>query len=140
MKTRKVDFNKSKFGLKNLRVNLIRLDRETIERYLVADDKTFNVGIKIRNGRFKITHQSGPKPMTVTISSLSNPFPQNEYSLRARNAPQKNETKNSKPKGVLSEITVSVRKQQLWTACRRAVNASKLIEGSIVFGKQVRPT
>lgn len=46
MKVKKVKSDKSKFGLRDLRINLTRLDKETIRRHLgLADVQTFNVHI-----------------------------------------------------------------------------------------------
>lgn len=139
MKVKKVKSDKSKFELRDLRINLTRLDKETIRRHLgLADVQTFNVHIVLRNGKIEIGQASGTiVPMTISISTHSDQSPEKKYSLRARNAPLKIETKLPKPKNVVSEISVHVRKQQLWANCRRAVDKSKLIEGSIVFGKQV---
>lgn len=137
-KVKSIKCNKSKFGLKDLRVNLTRLDKETVKRYLKSVDvNSFNFCIKIKNGKIEFGNEIGAiVPMTITIST-SIQRPENKYSLRVRTASQKIETKVPKPKNAVSEISVSVRKQQLWASCKRAVNKSKLIVGSIVFGKQV---
>lgn len=137
-KVRTIKDNKSNFGLKDLRVNLVRLDRETIRRYVKsAAVDNFNLCIKIKNGKVEFGRESGTTvPMTITISSLCRSKP-NEYSLRTRSAPLKKEIEVPRPKNSLSEMTLSVRKNQLWASCKRAVDKSKLIEGSIVFGKQV---
>lgn len=162
MKVRKLTrIVKSKLGLKDLRVNLTRLDKNIIHRLMGIPEPNVNCNIKIRIKNGEVTCIKDPAqtiPMTITVtsvypsslptaftkSSLSNqPNPSvpevqsscNQYSLRVRNAvqPKKLEPKSST---TVCEISVSLRKRQLWCSCKKLVDKGKLVIGAVVFGKQ----
>lgn len=63
---------KSRFGIKDVRVNLIRLNKETIRRYLEgSNDINYNLFFTIRNGNVSSVRDSGTTiPMTITITSI----------------------------------------------------------------------
>lgn len=148
-----------------MRINLIRLTPETIKRATVVDMKNNKIiyfRIKIRNGDVCVNDSETDIPLKVTVTStFDNCFHQfelpnksnvqtenlsndtaNKYSFRKRNAVVKVE----KPKCLaVAKINLSVLKEQLWRQCKLVANKTtwnktKLIEGALVFAKQVRQT
>lgn len=151
MKVRKLTrIVKSKLGLKDLRVNLTRLDKNIIHRLMGIPDPNVNCNIKIRIKNGEVTCIKDPAqtiPMTITVTSVypsNQPNPSvpevqsscNQYSLRVRNAvqPKKLEPKSST---TVCEISVSLRKRQLWCSCKKLVDKGKLVIGAVVFGNSL---
>lgn len=149
---------KSRLGIKDLRVNLIRLDKNTIYRMIGMNKSvsTYNISMRLKNGEVVCVQDSGEAlSMIITVKSIhpsSPPIPStinsqptsdmpmlqssNQYSLRARAVvqPKKPEPKIST---AVSEISVSLKKRQLWSSCKKDLKKEKLVLGAIVFAKQV---
>lgn len=132
---------KNIFGLKDCRVNLTKLSKERIQRYLVGStgiNYNCNIHFKInRDGDVVAVRESGTKvPMTITITEFLDPKP--SYNLRATSTKTgPNEAKKVGKCSAVAVISVSVRKNQLWNQCKKTRDESKIVESSIVFAKQV---
>lgn len=74
----------------------------------------------------------------VTATAIANHSSLNDYPLRLRS--KKVETpqlKKLKPiVTTVAEIGIAIQKKKLWGACKKTINKSMLIEGSVVFAKQ----
>lgn len=149
-------------GIKDCRVNLIRISRKTIERMIGNNNnsepatKNFNFRLKFNqgnwicvnhpdnvvptissNGTISISiHNSEPSSTDVPESSSSSPLSfKNKLRPRQEKVPVVS-LKKLVPTTTISEISVSVQKNNLWSACKRKANKTALIEGSFVFAKQ----
>lgn len=60
-----------------------------------------------------------------------------KYSLRARPIVDKPKPAPRIVSNAVSEIGLSTRKQQIWSKCKKLADKSKLLEGNLVFAKQV---
>lgn len=133
--------------MKDCRVNLIRLDKSTIDRYLRVKPTqiNYNLCLKIVNrnneDHVSVIEESGTYvPLTITITSIHIQEKTDKYQLRARKPATKPETKpikNVPNTKAVSVLGVNLKKKIFWANCKKAVNKSKLIENAFVFGKQV---
>lgn len=142
---------KSRFGIKDLRVNLTRLNKETLHRFmgLTKPIVNYNLSMRMRNGEVSHVHDSGTDVrMLIMITSIrrldqprdqpmSNNSQKNTYSFRNR-VPH---VHVEKPKKIaittVAVVSNPVRSRQLWAFCKKLVLKEKLVEGAIVFAKQV---
>lgn len=81
--------------------------------------------------------------MSITISTkLSKPTDNSDkhYNLRraGATATTTEEKAPAKKCSAVAVITVAGRKNQLWAMCKKARDEGKIVEGSIVFAKQVK--
>lgn len=143
---------KSRLGIKDLKVNLIRLDKETIHRFMGLAEQTvvnYNLSLRMKNGDISRICDSGAYvPMVITIESIhatsKQPVPStynrdqaNKYSLRIRIPEKKTEKPAQKSTTTVSVVSTSVRNRQLWANCKKMIDKGKIIEGAICFAKQV---
>lgn len=122
---------------KDLSVNLIRLDKETINRMMGLTTPTvvnYNLSLRIKNGEISRICESGTYvPMIITLQQNLT----NKYSLRIRAEEKpKKQAKKSKTTTV-GVISNTVRNRQLWAECKKLAVKEKLVEQAIVFAKQV---
>lgn len=139
-----------------VRVNLIRLNKESIQQMLNGGTKSnsYNFSLKLsRDGKLACTKH--PKSIVPSIRSDGNILisirelktaandvnDSPTYNLRQRKAKDEVVVQRSKPIQCatvqrVSELGVSVQKNSLWATCKRQINKTELKEGAFVFAKQ----
>lgn len=127
---------------KDLCVKLTRLSKETIRRYLISSfDPNCMLYLNIKDGKvLKVQHSGTKIPMTITVNStISKPDESaNTYNLRKVKKKEEEEEKKALKKcTAVAIIGTAVRKNQLWSLVKKDCNKAVLIEGAVVFGKQV---
>lgn len=133
--------------LKDVRVKLTRLSKETINKMLGKNtnvDKNYNLLITMENGIWKCIEKSGSivsvvSNNTITLS-LRKPVVEeksNSYGLRHKpGANTLKKTGHKVPSTTLSEISIAMQKRNVWSNCKKMLNKSKLTENAIVLAKQ----
>lgn len=134
--------------MKDCSIKLNRLSLSTIQRYIDPPTQIINcnVSVIIKDGKVLKIQQSGLKiPIGITVSKIENPKPSDEfnlYNLRGQKTTARPTSTDKKVPGkkctTVAVINPSVRKNQLWSECKKARSADKLIQNVIVFAKQVQ--
>lgn len=170
MKVKKQNTPKKVFGIKETRVNVIRLTKVQIDSMIneVAAKETTNYNFSLKFEKNGWVCTSHPELIVPVISKQKNIF----ISLRKSNKLTKNNVscaastsdhgilpakvayrlrsrhqklvkniplKISKPvpTTTVSDLNAHVQKRTLWDACKKKVNVFAVIEGALVFAKQV---
>lgn len=60
-----------------------------------------------------------------------------QYKLRTRPEKSKKLPIKTKPITTISEVNFATKKKTLWANCKKTINRSKLVDGAIIFAKQV---
>lgn len=97
----------------------------------------------VRDVQTKIMDKCEGKPTNkgsissgTSIENILSDDDRGRYALRRKVAHEEQPKKTVSL--AVSKIGVSVQKNQLWSKCKKLTNKTKLIEGAVVFGKQVR--
>lgn len=128
---------KSRMGIRDLNVNLIRLDKETIKRIMGLTTPTvvnYNLCLRIKNGEISRICESGTYvPMVITLQ----PNRTKRYSLRIRAEEKPKKPAQKSKTTTVGVISNAARNRQLWMECKKLAVKEKLVEQAIVFAKQV---
>lgn len=78
-----------------------------------------------------------PNAADKSVASIFSPNDAYNLRLRSEKTAETITLKNSKPVSTtIAQLSVTVQKKNLWTACRKMINKPALIEGAFVFAKQ----